>query len=169
MTEPDYTTVPPFHKSYVDLVKDFDMMEALTKTGSALRQLTESITEEKGLYRYAEGKWSIKEVLCHLLDSERIFCYRALRIARGDQTPLAGFDEQTYGPEANAHARTIVQLTDEQTRLRQTTLDLFRSFTPAMLNRIGTANSSKVSVINIGYLTAGHTQHHINILRERYL
>jgi uncharacterized damage-inducible protein DinB len=144
-------------------------MDALRTSISETRSLIHSIPESKGEYRYAPGKWSIKELLCHMLDAERVFAYRALRFARNDQTELAGFDEKNYAPNANAHSRTLSQLADEFNRLRLTTIDLFESFTPEMLSRCGKANNNMVSVINLGYIIAGHEVHHRNILIERYL
>jgi uncharacterized damage-inducible protein DinB len=169
MTRPDLQVVPAFYQGYVNHVKDLDMMDAIRQSGELTIPLIQSIPEEMGSYRYAEGKWSIKELLCHMMDAERIFCYRALRFSRNDKTPLSGFEENDYAPEANAHARTVIQLADEMHRLRAATLDLFSSFTPAMLARTGTANNTEVSVLTIGYIVAGHESHHRNMLLERYL
>jgi uncharacterized damage-inducible protein DinB len=167
ITHPD--TLPPFYKGYVQQVEHMDMLEALTHSGEQMVTLVNAIPEIKGAHRYAPGKWSIKELLCHVMDAERIFAYRALRFARQDATPLAGFEENDYATQANAHARSIAQLAVELKNLRATTLDLFSSFTPDMLKRTGTANNALVSVLNIGYIIAGHETHHGNILRERYL
>jgi hypothetical protein len=104
-----------------------------------------------------------------MMDAERIFCYRALRFSRNDATPVSGFEENDYAPQANAHGRTIAQLVNEMKSLRATTIDLFASFTPEMLQRTGTANGTLISVINLGYIVAGHETHHRNVLAERYL
>jgi uncharacterized damage-inducible protein DinB len=122
-----------------------------------------------GEYRYDVGKWSVKELLNHMMDAERIFAYRALRFSRNDKTPLSGFEENDYAPLANAHARSLKQLTDEMERLRATTIDLYSSFTPEMLKREGTANNNKLSVLNLGYVIAGHETHHRKVISERYL
>jgi uncharacterized damage-inducible protein DinB len=168
-TSPDFNSLPPYYLNYVNQVKDLDVHEALeTSIGLTLARI-QSIPEDKGEYRYASGKWSIKELLCHVMDAERIFAYRALRFARNDQTELHGFDEGTYAPEANAHTRKLVQLADEMKRLRATTIDLFAGFSPEMLARTGKANKNLISVINLGYVIAGHETHHRNILIERYL
>jgi hypothetical protein len=127
------------------------------------------IPEDKGLYRYGEDKWTVKEVINHMIDAERIFAYRALRFSRNDQTPLPPFDENLYAPEANAHNRTVQQLAKEMKRLRETTIDLFASMTPEMLQREGTASGKRLSVLNLGYIIAGHDIHHHKILHERYL
>lgn len=128
-----------------------------------------AVPEDMGEYRYEKGKWSIKELVCHMMDAERIFAYRALRFARNDSTELSSFEENDYAPEANAHSRSLKQLLREAETLRKTTLDLFSSFTPEMLQRKGTVNKNVVSVINIGYIIAGHETHHRNVLNERYL
>jgi hypothetical protein len=104
-----------------------------------------------------------------MIDAERIMAYRALRFARNDKTELEGFEENDYAPEANAHARTIRRLTDEMERVRLTTIDLFESFTPDMLEREGVANKNKLSVLTLGYIISGHESHHRQILSERYL
>lgn len=169
MTRPQIETVPSFYKGYVENVKDQDMLEALSHASEITLKVIRSIPEDKGEYRYGEGKWSIKELLAHMIDVERILGYRALRFARNDKTELAGFEENDYAPEANAHARSIKQLADELERIRLTTMDLFKSFTSEMLKREGVANKNKLSVINIGYIIAGHQIHHLKILKERYL
>jgi hypothetical protein len=104
-----------------------------------------------------------------MMDAERIFCYRALRFSRNDATPLSGFEENDYAPRANAHGRTIQQLVHEMKNLRASTLDLFASFTPEMLQHKGSANNNVISVVNLGYIVAGHETHHRNVLTERYL
>ena len=169
MLRPDLETIPPFYKRYVDHVKDSDMLHILDHSSQLLLLLVRSIPEEKGEYRYAPGKWSIKELLCHMMDAERIFAYRALRFARNDSTPLEGFEENDYAPEANANARSIQQLAEEMERLRKSTIDLFMSFTPLMLSRKGIANNTEISVLNLGYIVPGHETHHRLVLEERYL
>ncbi len=169
MLRPNLDTVPTFYRRYVEHVKDFDMIHILEHSNRQLITLTRSIPEEKGEYRYAHEKWSIKELLCHMMDAERIFGYRALRFARNDSTPLEGFEENDYAPEANAHGRSIQQLADEMERLRKSTIDLFMSFTPVMLSRKGSANNTEISVLNLGYIIPGHETHHRLILQERYL
>lgn len=169
MTRPQLETVPPFYKGYVENVKDLDVLEALAQSSEITLKLIRSIPETKGEYRYAEGKWTIKELLAHMIDGERIMAYRALRFARNDKTDLPGFEENDYAPEANAHARSIKQFAEEMSRLRETTIDLFKSFNEKMLLREGTANKNKLSVINLGYIIAGHETHHRKIMIERYL
>jgi DinB superfamily len=169
MTRADLDTVPDFHKRYVEHVKDYDVLEALKISSKETLQLINSIPESKGEYRYAPGKWSIKELLCHVMDAERILAYRALRFARNDNTPLSGFEENDYAPEANAQNRKISTIVEEMQRLRLTTIDLFANFTDEMLKRKGLANNLELSVLTLGYIISGHESHHRRILRERYL
>ena len=169
MIPPDLQSVPPFYLGYVNNVKDHDMYEILRESNKQTLAVVRSIPEAKGEFRYASGKWSIKELLCHVIDFERIFAYRALRFARKDRTPLPGFEENDYAPEANAHARSIKQIADQMERLRQTTIDLFEGFTPEMLRRKGIANKSELSVVNLGFIIPGHETHHRKVLQERYL
>lgn len=169
MTRPDLNAVHPILLNYVNYVKDMDVIESLEYSLQQMVALMNAVPEEKGEYRYGNGKWSIKEVLNHLMDVERIFSYRALRFSRNDATPIPGFQENDYAPEANAHSRTIKQLMDELIRLRASTTDLFRSFTPAMLSRTGFANGNELQVLTLGYAISGHESHHRKILQERYL
>lgn len=169
MTRPDLQAIPPHFRRYVEHVKDAEVLDALSDSGRILQELIKGIPEVKGDYRYEPGKWSIKELLCHLMDAERIFAYRALRFARNDKTPLSGFEENDYAPQANAHSRSLVQLGGEMERLRASTIDLFRSFTPEMLQRTGTSNNTELSALSLGYIIAGHDLHHRKIMLERYL
>lgn len=166
---PQLEKVSKFYQGYVKNVMDQDMFDALRQSSKITLELIRSIPESKGEHRYAEGKWSIKELLAHMIDVERIMAYRALRFARNDKTDLPGFEENDYAPEANAHARTIAQLANEMERLRATTIDMFESFTPEMLLREGTANKNNLSVFVLGYVIPGHETHHRKILIERYL
>jgi uncharacterized damage-inducible protein DinB len=169
MIHPNLDEVPPFYQGYVSHVKDLDLYVALQRASQQMIGVLATIPEEKGTYRYAEGKWSVKELLCHLMDAEWVFAYRALRFARNDKTPLAGFEEKDYAPQANAHSRSVVELGDEMSRLRASTIDLFKSFSPEMLQRTGIANGTTVSVVNLGFIIAGHETHHRAIIEERYL
>jgi uncharacterized damage-inducible protein DinB len=169
MTRPDLQSVPAFYKAYVDNVRDMDVLDALRTADEEVQGLLETIPEGKGSFKYGEGKWTILEVLNHMMDAERIFAYRALRFSRNDQTHLQPFEENDYAVQANAHSRTIKELAAEMHRLRETTLDLFSSFTAEMLNREGIASAKKISVLTLGYIIAGHDLHHRNILVTRYL
>ncbi|HMG92462.1 MAG TPA: DinB family protein [Chryseolinea sp.] len=169
MIRPDLESVPAFYRGYVNNVKDYDMYEILRQSNRQALELIRSIPEAKGEFRYEAGKWSIKELLSHMIDVERIFAYRALRFARKDKTPLPGFEENDYAPEANAHGRSIKEIADQMERLRQTTIDLFEGFTPEMLSRKGIASNSELSVVNLGFIIPGHETHHRKVLQERYL
>jgi hypothetical protein len=162
-------TIPPFYKAYVKLVEHPDVLQAMRISGYRTMELIHSIPEAKTDFRYAEGKWSIREVLCHMIDAERIFSYRALRFARNDKTPLSGFDENEYARHLNASARSLKQIGDEMQHLRTTSVDLFESFNAEMLKLKGTANGNEMSVVALGFIIAGHETHHCKVLRERYL
>lgn len=164
----DPGTLPAFYSGYVAHVAHLTVSDALRWSHEQFELTLHGLPEAKGTYAYAPGKWTIKEVLCHLMDAERIFAYRALRFARNDKTELPGFDEEKYTPESNAHARTLQQLSGELSRLRASTMDLFNSFTPEMLKRTGIANNTIVSVLNLGYIIAGHQMHHLGMLKSRY-
>ncbi len=162
-------TVPPFYKDYVKLVEQPDVLQAMRISGYRTMELIHSIPDAKKDFRYEEGKWSLREVLCHMIDAERIFSYRALRFARNDKTQLHGFDEKEYAKELNANSRSLKQIGDEMQHLRTASVDLFESFNADMLKRKGTANKNELSVVALGFIIAGHETHHCKILRERYL
>ena len=169
MTTPDFEGAPVYSRTYLEYVKDFELIDSLKHSGELMQTLIPSLPEDLSEYRYDSGKWTIKEVICHVMDVERIFAYRALRFARNDSTTLHGFDDNDYAVQANAHARSFIRLAEEATRLRLVTIDLFESFTPEMLKRKGLANKSELSVLNLGYIISGHETHHRQILTERYL
>lgn len=162
-------TVPHFYKNYVKQIEETDLLQALRISGHRALELVHSIPEEKADLRYAPEKWSIRELLCHMLDAERIFAYRALRFARLDKTPLAGWDENAYAPQANAAGRSLQKITVDMAHLRSSTIDLFESFSPEMLTRKGMANNNELSVIALGFIIAGHETHHCQVLSDRYL
>lgn len=162
-------TIPPFYKKYVKLIEEPDLLQALRVSNYRMLDVVASIGEANQDFRYAEGKWSIRELLCHMIDAERIFAYRAMRFARNDKTPLPGWNEDDYAPEANAGGRTLRQIVDEMSCLRASTLHLFEGFTAEMLGRKGIANDNELSVVSIGFVIAGHETHHRKILVERYL
>lgn len=161
--------VPHFLKNYVKQVEEGDLLQALRISGHRTLELVHSIKEEKQDYRYAEGKWTIRELLCHMIDAERIFAYRALRFARNDKTPLPGWEENDYAPQANASGRSLNHIVNEMRHLRISTLDLFEGFTEEMLAHKGMANSNEVSVMVLCFVIAGHETHHRKILVDRYL
>ena len=162
-------TIPPFYKNYVKQIDEPDMLQALRISGHRMSELVHSIPDNKADFAYAQGKWTVRELLCHIMDAERIFCYRALRFARNDKTPLSGWDENSYAPHVNASGRSLKKLADEMGHLRTSTIDLFESFSPEMLTRKGTANNNEMTVAVLGFVIAGHETHHCKILTERYL
>jgi hypothetical protein len=161
--------IPHFHKNYIKQIEETDLLQALRISSHRMLELIHFIKEEKADYRYAEGKWTVRELLCHMLDTERILAYRALTFARNDKTHLPGFEENDYAPQANAAGRSLKKIADEISRLRSTTIDLFEGFTPEMLTRKGIANGNELSVAALGFIIAGHETHHRKILMERYL
>lgn len=162
-------SIPHSYKNYVKQVEESDLLQALRISGHRALELVHAIPESKIDFRYAEGKWSIREVLCHMIDAERIFSYRALRFGRNDQTPLRGFEENEYATQANASGRSIQKITAEMSHLRSATIDLFEGFTPEMLTRKGKVNTNELSAAAWAFIIAGHETHHCNILKERYL
>ncbi len=162
-------TVPHFYKNYVKQVEESDLLQALRISGHRALELVHAIPPGKLDFKYAPGKWTVRELLCHVIDAERIFAYRALRFARNDKTPLAGFEENDYAPQANASGRSLEKITAEMAHLRSSTIDLFEGFTPEMLTRKGTSNNNELSVVALGFIIAGHETHHCHILKERYL
>ena len=161
--------VPSFYQGYVRKVMDRDLMDALTHTQAALVQTCEKLSEAEGQHRYAAEKWSIKDLVQHLIDSERIFSYRALRFARKDTTELSGFDQDAYVPAAGADGRTMQALLQEFANLRQSTLDLFRSLDAEARSRAGTSNHVEMTAEVLGYVIAGHTLHHTEVIQSKYL
>ncbi len=162
-------TVPAFYKNYVKQIEEPDLLQALRISGHRMQELVHSIPLAKEDFAYEKGKWTIRELLCHIIDAERIFIYRALRFARNDKTNLHGFEENDYASQANASGRSLSKIANEMAHLRTSTIDLFESFTPEMLARKGTANNNELSVAVLGYVIAGHETHHRKILVERYL
>jgi len=159
----------PYYKAYIDKAEGLTLLDGLNSSGEDVHKLLEGISEEKATHRYAEGKWSIKELVQHIIDVERIFAYRALRISRGDVTALAGFDQDDYIAAAHADERSFNDLIEEYKAVRSSTAALFKSFSSQQLKHIGTASGSKVSVRALGFIIIGHEIHHCNILQERYL
>lgn len=159
----------PYYAPYIAALDNVNLIEELEISIYDLIKFTQDIPLGKHDYSYAEGKWTIKDILQHLMDAERIFSYRALRIARNDKMPLPGFEENDYVNEAHANDRNLLQLLTELSTIRQSTLLLFKSFSEEMLKRKGTASDNVVSVRAIGFIIIGHMKHHQKIFKERYL
>ena len=158
-----------FYDNYIKLVPHQDLIQVLRDQKATTARLLEKIPEDKAGRRYAPDKWSIKEVVGHICDTERIMTYRALRIARGDQTPLPGFEQDDYVRQAGFDLRPIEDLIAEYVSVRDATLSWLRSLDSQSLQRRGIANNMGVSVLALAYIIAGHERHHVAILRERYL
>jgi uncharacterized damage-inducible protein DinB len=165
---PDASEYAPFYETYVSKVPKGDLMKALEDQRRETQQLLAGVPEAKALHRYAPGKWSIKEVIGHLADSERVFAYRALRFARADDKPLHGFDEKAWVPVGRFDARSLADLAAELDAVRRATIALLQGLDAEALTRRGTANNNTVSVRALGWIIAGHERHHVAILRERY-
>jgi uncharacterized damage-inducible protein DinB len=166
---PEAGEYAPYYEQYVALVPAGDIIETLERQIADTLALLRSVPEDRAGSSYEPGKWSIKEVVGHVCDGERIFTYRALRIARGDRTPLPGYEQDDYTRAANFNARTLSNIADEFARVRAATVSLFRSFDAEAWQRRGIANDNEVSARAIAHITAGHELHHVGILRERYL
>ena len=156
--------------TYINQVSsEYSLVEELEISLHRLIKFVQNIPLDKFDFRYAEGKWTIKDILQHLIDAERIFAYRALRFARNDQTPLASFEENDYVDEARATKRSIQDLLTELAVVRQATVSLFKSFSEEELLRKGIASNNPMSVRALGFVIIGHQNHHQRVFEERYL
>ena len=165
---PDVSEYAPFFHGYVAAVQEGDVVDLLRSDGAELLETIHRIPEERGGHRYGPDKWTIREVIGHLIDAERIFTYRALRIARGDQTMLPGFDENEYVRTAGSDQRTLADLARELAAVRESTVLMFESLPDDAWLRRGNANGTEMTVRALAYVAAGHPRHHHRILRERY-
>lgn len=168
MNRPQPEEFAEFYKKYIDTVDD-DVITELETQAHAFPELLRSISSDKAEFAYAPGKWNIKELVGHVIDTERIMTYRALRFARNDSTPVAGFEEEFYVEHAHFSDRTLDGLAEEFNLLRRSNLHFIRSLTDTELTRIGTANNHAVSVRALVFILAGHLNHHRNIITSRYL
>jgi uncharacterized damage-inducible protein DinB len=158
----------PYYETYISKVKGNNILGVLEAQRLQMTQLFAARSERDGNFRYAPDKWTVKEVLGHVTDSERIFAYRALRIARGDQTPLHGFEQDDYVREGNSGERTLLDLAEEFALVRAATIALFKSLRKDAWARRGVANKNEVTVRALAFIVAGHELHHREILEERY-
>ncbi len=160
---------PEYFSPYIETVADVDLVEELEISVHRLIRFIQDIPMDKHDYSYAEGKWTIKDIIQHLIDAERIFSYRALRFARNDKTELPGFEEDLYAEIANGNKRSLIDLLSELAVVRQATLSLFKTFSEEVMMRKGIASNNAVSVRAIGFVIIGHQNHHQRIFQERYL
>ena len=168
MKRPEPTEYAEFYANYVSKVPGSDVLGILESQRLQMLQLFAARSERDGSFRYAPGKWTVKEVLGHITDTERIFTYRALRIARGDQTPLPGFEQDDFVKNGAFSARTLADLSEEFAFVRNASIALFRSFPEQAWPRQGVASQKEVTVRALAFITAGHQIHHRLILEERY-
>ena len=169
MPRPNLSRIPDWFHNYVNKVPENDLMEAMINQTPSFINFFERIPVAKRDYRYAEGKWTIKEMLQHIIDAERVFAYRGLCIARKDTTPLPGFDENNYANNAKANIRDWDEMMEEFKAVRRSSEILFGSFDEEQLETNGTANNNPIYVLAIGFVLVGHVNHHLSILKERYL
>ena len=163
------TDQAPFYKTYTDVLGEVELMKCMRNQLENFPKFLESIPEDKFGYAYADGKWTIAEAIHHIIDTERVFQYRALRFSRGDTTSLPGMDQDVFVAGSNANKRSKSSLIKEYQIVRQSTLALFEDFDNAILKQKGIASNLEWSVGTLGFVICGHQKHHRNILRERYL
>jgi uncharacterized damage-inducible protein DinB len=169
MRKPETNEHPPYYNYYINLVKSEQGVKALENQIIEMQQFIGNVPLELEEYRYAEGKWTLKEVLGHICDVERILGYRALCIARGEKKELPGFDEDQYVAYGMFNKRSLYDLAHEFSIVRESNIAMFKSFDENAFNMMGIANNSKMSVRAILFMIAGHEIHHINVIKERYL
>jgi hypothetical protein len=169
MIKPNSDEYAPYYEKYVSLIAPGDIIATLEQQLSSTLEVLRGIDESRGGNRYAPDKWSIKELIGHLIDSERIFSYRALRFARNDQTPLPGYEQDDYVRDANFDDQSLNDLATEFEYVRRSSIQLFKSFPEDAWLRRGSANDNEVSVRGLAFIIAGHVLHHVEILKTRYL
>jgi uncharacterized damage-inducible protein DinB len=169
ISKPKEGEFPAYASMYIDLIpEDGLVLQHMEENSKKLKYLALSLTEEKLTYRYAEGKWTIKETLVHMIDDERIYAYRALRFARNDNTELPGFEQDDYVANSYANERNIENILEEYESVRKASITLFKNLQEDAFSKTGMANGNKVSVRALIYHIAGHELHHLNIIKERY-
>lgn len=169
MSKTSSTDYPGYFQKYIDQVPETELMQAFSQQSSLIIKILDGISESESELAYATGKWTIKEVLQHLIDCEWIFCYRALAFARGEKNNLPGFDENEYAANSNANKQNWSDLKQAFIQLRMATEILFKSFSPEALIATGIANNNSCSVSSIGFIIIGHSYHHLKIIETRYL
>lgn len=169
MKRPQPNEYPSFYKNYIDNVKTDNIIKELRDQVLDIQAIISEIPEDKEDYAYADGKWTIKEIIGHIIDTERVFGYRAMRFARKDKTPLPGYDENFYVANANFSKQTLYSLGHEFAIVREANLALFKTWDEDTLSQMGIANKLDVSVRSLLFMIAGHATHHMNVIKERYL
>lgn len=165
------TEYKPYYEPYISLFvgRNMSIIQSLQESRDFLLETLKNLPKEKEEFVYEQGKWTLKELLQHVIDTERIFNYRALRFARNDKTELQGFDQDEYNFNSKANSRELELIIEEFLTVRNSTIALFSSFDSSTLKNLGRASGNVISVRAIGYVIAGHSQHHIKIFKERYL
>ena len=166
---PQSDEAAPYYFRYIDLVKDGNILQVLRTQMEEALSLFSGISEEKSLHRYQPDKWSIREMLAHINDAERVFSFRALSFARGDGAPLPSFDEKAWAPQAHADDHAFASHVEDFQAVRLATLTLMRNFSSEAWNKRGVASDNSITVRALAFILAGHVFHHINVLREKYL
>ena len=169
MPRPDLDKVPSWYHGYINAVEGNDFLAAMKKQTPAFIRMLNKIPPAKRSFRYAKGKWSIQELLQHIIDAERVFAYRALCFARQDKTSLPSFDENEYAANSKAGKRDWNDLISEFRAVRLSSEIMFSSFDKGQLSSVGVANNNPVSVLAIAFILVGHIEHHITIIKTRYL
>jgi uncharacterized damage-inducible protein DinB len=167
--KPNETEYHPYFKKYIDVTSNDDLLQQLTNSGFEFEKFVQKISSEKADYKYAENKWTIKQLLIHLIDTERIFAYRALAFCRGEKQSLHGFNENEYADNSKPENRTLENIIDEFWAVRNATIHLFKNLDDKDLQKTGIANDASISVRAIGYILVGHQIHHFKIITEKYL
>jgi hypothetical protein len=169
MNHPEKSEYAEFYETYVSLVPEAEIFPAMENQIAEVQNVFAEIAEEKGGYAYAEGKWTIKELAGHLIDAEKIFAYRALRIARADQTPIEGFEQDGYIETAKFNDQKLADLVEDFKLLRQVNVRFFKNLPAEAWPRTGTASNAEISVRALAFIIVGHVRHHLNVLKTRYL
>lgn len=160
--------LPTYLQHYLSLVSERDIVSGLQNSKKELLKVLATTTGEKGNYRYAEGKWTVNELLQHIIDTERVFQYRALCIARGEKQSLPGFDQDEYAKNVDVSNRTLEDVLSEFVVVRNSSIYLFKSLNNDQLNAVGLANGMKITPKAYGFLCTGHLRHHVNVLVKKY-
>lgn len=166
---PNKGDYPEYAQKYINLIEGDDIIWILHQTSKEMSDVINSFPQSKGDYSYAEGKWTVKQVIGHLSDTDRIFAYRALAIARNETQPLPSFDQDLYVEKGFFDSKTLSEISYEYRLIRESNLLLYKSFDISVYNNRGIAAGSEVTVLGILFMVAGHQKHHINILKEKYL
>ena len=169
MYRPSAHEYPAYFDRYISLVPEGEILTTLNKQAETTIGFLSNLSEEVSAYRYEPGKWSVKEVIGHVIDTERVFNYRALCFARGDQSKLPSFDQDKFAAAANYKDRSLLDIIDEYGILRRYTISLYRTFNPEDMQKLGSASDYRLSIGSIAFILAGHEIHHVKIIKDRYL